>query len=264
MNFYFVNEKTQYENSGDALINRELITLLRKSGKVFANCPKECPDFFIEELELNKEEIIRSKKSVSFTLKIISRAIRSIISSDSVYVFGGLGDANGENISSAFKDILVSLVYCIYRLIGIRIIVIGKSFGTQGKLNKMTTRFRSLLVNEYYVRDLKSLEYCHSIEIKKAKYCPDLSWQMESFKKNVNQGGVVLATFRIPPHIKNAESYEQRLIEKLEIILDEIHNQLRIDIDLVLAYQVKKDIKVMRRIQKAVETRGGVLEALCL
>ncbi len=249
MNLFFINIHTQFCNSGDALINRELIKELRKYGKLFANCDEEMSEEFIEDLQIKPEEMVKVKSTFSFSMKILKAALKAVFSKDTVYSFGGLGDCSGGNLKNIMKDFASFAVFCLYRLFGVKIVSIGKSFGRLTKAKKFSQKIRSIPINYYFVRDMESISYCNSFGIKKAKYCPDLSWLLSSKQNMVNDNDCVAITFRTSV-TDNKSEYENNIVNNTVCVLREIQNKLKKRIKVVVFYQVEFDAHFMENIYK--------------
>ncbi len=248
MNMFFINVRTQFGNSGDALINRELIKELRKYGKIFANCGEDVSADFIEDLMLKPEEMVKVKNTFAYSIKIIKCALKSVFSKDTVYSFGGLGDCYGGNFKSIVKDLVSFAVFCIYRLLGVKIISIGKSFGKLTKAKRVSQKIRSIPINYYFIRDVRSINYCKSFGIKKAKYCPDLSWLLCSEKNTVNLSNAVAITFRSFADINKDADYDDKFINNIVSILRQMKNKLDNKIKVIVFYQVEYDAVFMESI----------------
>lgn len=247
MKLYFVNLHTQFGNTGDALINRELIRKLRTCGRVFANCGDDIQEDFIRDLEIKPEEQLRVKNTYLYGLHIINYAIKAKLRKDTVYVVGGLGDFSGGGIKVILKDILVYIMYIVYRIFGVRIIYIGRSFSNLTKGKEKSEKLRSSLINEYYVRDYQTLEYCHKIGIKGAKYCPDLSWLLTSYKNSINVSCSVGITFRTSG--KNNTQFDTLLLEKTNLLLKMIQEHLKAPLKIIVFHQVDSDKAFMEKIK---------------
>ena len=54
MSKFFFKIKTQYENLGDALINRELLKVIKGSGEVYIDA-SHVPDGFLDKINIKEE-----------------------------------------------------------------------------------------------------------------------------------------------------------------------------------------------------------------
>lgn len=194
----FCQTKTQYENIGDVLINKTLLSLLREKGKITAFCGGGLPESFFEEMELEKDERSYAKSQKGFVKEIISSAIKAKKDGDEVYLFSGLGAQSAVGILSAARIFVSGLMFMLFRIFGVRIVKIGASVEKYSKSAEAAEKFRSLFISEYFVRDSVSLDKCKRMNIKKARLCPDMSW---SYMKNTERvkkeaQGVVAVTFR--------------------------------------------------------------------
>lgn len=242
MNYIYYQTKTQFTNTGDALINRALIEVLRGYGVLKCNCSKNIPIKFVEELGIKESEKLSYKTEVGLVLSIIGRGIISLFNSDKVYVFSGLGHQWGGNYKLYIKNIIASVVFLLYRILGIKIIKIGSSIGPVTRLALVTEKIRSIFINNYYVRDTKSLELCHNNGIKKAKLSPDLSWlYLNQFEKKLNLTNIVTVNMRESILNEKDLFYVDSMKKTVYKILKMIEESFSEKIKVIFLYQVESD-----------------------
>ena len=246
MNIIYYQTKTQFENTGDVLINNALIHELRKYGKLRCNCSQQIPDEFINELEINDEEKMYCKNDVSFSLKILKNAVKEKKKGNRIYVISGLGHQYGGNFKTNIKIIISAIIFMIFKLFGIKIIKIGSSIGPVTKGMAVAERFRSNFIDAYYVRDTKSYQLCQEIKINKAKLCPDMSWiYLNHHKSQLNDNNIVTVNLRKSILNENDEEYQKKLIETTDIALNEISKSIK-NMRVFFVYQVRRDEEFAR------------------
>ncbi len=241
MNVIYYQTKTQFENTGDILINNALINELRKYGKLKCYTSKNIPVDFINELGILNNEKINCKNNVFFSLEILRESIKGKKQGNKVYVFSGLGHQWGGNIKANLRVFLSSIIFMIFKLFGIKIIKIGASIGPVTKGMAIVEKFRSNFVDFYYVRDTKSYELCQKLGIKKAKICPDMSWiYLEKHREEINESNIITVNLRESILNEKNENYQERLIDSTDIVLKELSKYIS-DMKVYFIYQVKRD-----------------------
>lgn len=136
-----------------------------------------------------------------------------------------------------------SVLFVLYRLLGIHIIRIGFSIGPISKGLAITEFLRGNIVSHYYVRDSKSLFLVKRMGIKKAKICPDMSWLYnQEHQKQINDTNIVLLNFRNSRYSNSTNTFSEDLIsQKCHEILSFLQTRMEQDLKVVIAYQVKED-----------------------
>lgn len=242
MNYIYYQTKTLFSNTGDVLINRSLITTLRTYGIIKANCASNIPPSFIEALRVRKEEKIEANSELAF----LSHIFKTAVTGNRVYIISGLGHISGGGVKRIVRNIAACLVFMIYRLLRVNIVRIGFSIGNITKGLAFTEFLRGCLVSSYYVRDTQSLSLCHSIGIKKAKLCPDMSWLYKGDERrfhNLTIGGgkqSILLSFRHKKGENGGLDGDKDLLTKQILnVLDCMRNKF--DFTIIVAYQVAED-----------------------
>lgn len=192
MSIFFFKIKTQYENLGDALINRELIELMSESGELLINANK-VPRNFLTQLKVDSKRI-SLLSSLSFYFKMLSKAI---FSSAPVYLFLNPGGYGGE--ISAVSFVKKYLMYCFLSflsLCNVRICHIGISYTSLGNrhaaiLSRVTKR---LFFNA--VRDKISWDYAQQSKLTVSKILPDLALNLPTDFSGHNRGTDYFFSFR--------------------------------------------------------------------
>lgn len=242
MNYIFYQTKTMFSNTGDALINKSLISKLREYGKLYANCSPSIPSSFIEQLGITTEEQIKTNNEIFFALRIYKIALLNIFTTNNVFIFSGLGHTYGDSFKKILRNLIAGLLFPIYRMLGIHIIRIGLSIGPISKGLAITEFIRSLFVSKYYVRDTMSLKLCHDIGIKKAQLCPDMSWLYKMNEARIpNNSNIVILNLRNSTFDEFISSnYINTLIRKCKILLHTIKKEIP-NLEIIITYQVADD-----------------------
>ncbi len=252
MNCFFYQTKTQYSNTGDALINGALIRTLREYGRVFVNCSLDTPTHFLTDLGINEGEEVQCKNNSEFALKIISYAKKH--RNDNVYIVSGLGDIYGGGLKKVSRNLLSSCILPIYNLLGVENIRIGRSFGTLTKSMQISEWLRSLFVKYYFVRDTQSLQRCKEMHINKAKICPDMSWLYDSkAERRENNSNCVMINMKCSTLNIKEQKYMDAIITQCKCFLNELKHHTKSPVQVLVAFQVQEDAEFSQYIYSALK-----------
>lgn len=244
LNYIFYQTKTKFSNTGDALINKSLIEVLRNYGKLKCNCSKDISDAFIIELGIKDSEKLICNSQVAFSFAILKKAIKVFFKKDKVFLFSGLGHIYSTNCdySKIKKNILASFMFLIYRIFGIRIVRIGFTIGPISRRLAISEFIRSIFVSDYYVRDIKSLQLCRKIGIKKAKLCPDLSWMyIANTNRALNNKKIIAINLKSSVLSEKNDEYIRSIVSRCEQILLLIQEYYSNHFTVRFMYQVADD-----------------------
>lgn len=169
---FYYSASTQFSNAGDALINRELLSLLRLFGEMRI-ARAGAPDAFLEEIGARPGEVRHEKRS-ALMLEMIKRAIQGKASEQSYLVLTP-GDPPG-NISVG--DLVRALLFPFLRLLGVRIVKIGASVSRMQSSRLRLEAFLSKFMYYYGLRDQGSIERARSFSFRNTEYCPDLAFNL--------------------------------------------------------------------------------------
>ena len=241
MNYIFYQTKTKFSNTGDALINKALIETLRNYGKLYANCSKDIPDFFINELGIEKEEKIIAPSEFSF-IKTVLKYSKLNRKNNKVYLFSGLGDSYGGNRHQVIRNIMSSLIFALFRIANVKIIRIGRSVGPLSKSMQLSERFRSIFLSYNYVRDSKSLQRCRAYGIKRVSYCPDMSWLYDiNDTRTINSTNTIMVNLRNKIFDDVNNEFIDATLNKLDSTLEAFSLMLGNGMKIIVAYQIEED-----------------------
>lgn len=240
MNVFFYQTKTQFNNTGDALINNALIQTLRNYGKLYINCSVDTPNDFLKELCIRKDEAICCKNNKDFAIYIFRYVLRN--RRDKIYIVSGLGDMYGGGFKKVSRNIMSSCVLPVYCLLGVNNIRIGRSFGSLTKAMQFSEWLRSIFIKYYFVRDMVSLQNCKDMHINKVQLCPDMSW-LYDFKMNrsENTSNTIMINMKCSTHDKIDPAYMEAIILKCEQFIELVGQTTESRVSVIIAYQVKED-----------------------
>ena len=176
--------KTQFENAGDLLINKLLISELRKYGQIIIN-NKKIPTWFSDELELLKSEYASNKKNPSLLDTIINLMITFNFLTKKRKVYFVLAPGHffsGEKQQSIIRRVLRIAGYYCLKFLNVKICRFGSSLGPFSNLDLLTNKLisKSMLIN--YIREEYSYQYAVKNKISNIKRSPDLAFLLEEKK----------------------------------------------------------------------------------
>lgn len=230
---FFLPMKTQYENLGDLVINRECIRLLRRHGRIVAGVAK-APAAFVEGLQLGTGEACRS--ALRFHLALIATGLRGQGRAYKVLLPGGFsGDLSG---SRPFKEALTTAYFWFLRGCGVRIVRMGASVGPFSPARAWFEKRKSRAMRCLGLRDHLSIAYADAIRLANVRRFPDFAFMLATRER---------AAETSDPYI--VLSFRADDASQLEAIAVGVRAMLeRIDPDrrhaIVLAAQVERDERI--------------------
>jgi len=255
-NILFYQGKTQYSNTGDALINKSLIAHFRSKAKVYFS-DRNIPKNYLEQLELLDSELT-GLTGISFVFHTILYSLKSTFKPDiKVYYLATVpGHQFGAGFKNAVKQLCLFFMYMLLYISGVKIIKIGFSIGPIDRAASILEKMKSFFIPYYYVRDPVSLKLVHDIGIKKAKFFPDLAWTYSVPLINNVADKVIFISFRTQVLSGNGvDNYSKELEDKLELLL----NSCFIDYKIVIGYQVEEDKDFCKYLYNKLKTSRDVL-----
>ncbi|OOQ57091.1 polysaccharide pyruvyl transferase family protein [Mucilaginibacter pedocola] len=245
-NEIFFQGNTQYENTGDILINKSLVILLRQYGTIVVN-NITMPEWYVQSLLLSPDECITNKQK-SFYSYFMAEAFSAFFKRNKkiFLIAGPPGHLFGNSRDKSIRNLTSAVAFVLFRLLGVKIIKIGFSMGPLGKRLAFTEQFRSPLIKHYLVRDSLSLKLAKEIGIKHANFFPDLAWTLEVAKPATPPvKNKIVVSFR-DSIVQGASSdeYLNKLKENLFGLLKTLDETYSIEI----VYQVTRDRIFCKRI----------------
>ncbi|MFN6516364.1 MAG: polysaccharide pyruvyl transferase family protein [Nostoc sp. CreGUA01] len=248
----FCSAKTQYENLGDLIINKTLLSLMRNYGSLLID-DYEVPEWFCQELEIKDNERA-SKHYGKLTRKLIFifTLKRLFQPNNRIYLLLTPGHTYHSEKSYSVTGVIKNLIsFLVLRLIGVRICRFGASIGPFATISRISERWQAKFMYFYSVRDNISKEYAHKIGIDKVQIFPDLAWIMEKPSHqdtNFNiDGEYVLFSFRKSSHeLDDPINYQSSLYTTLDEIVKLVCTDWQKK--LVISYQVSRDYEVCKNI----------------
>lgn len=169
----FFSLRTQFENVGDALINRELVRLVANESDVEIDLSR-CPPAFSKNIHIPNSHRVRR---VSGPIELITQLVRYGLMGRERYFFlspgGYVGDMRGWQYISGLLNTVLLLGL---RILGVRICHVGVSYERIGRFQRSLLRLRNRLLYRHIVRDQTSLDYARSLGLRVDGKMPDLAF----------------------------------------------------------------------------------------
>ncbi|ODU68640.1 MAG: hypothetical protein ABT11_15880 [Novosphingobium sp. SCN 66-18] len=239
---FFLLLKTQYENLGDLIINRECIGLLRTRGTVAVGLA-HAPAAFIANLHLAPGEERTAR--AGFHLELIRSALSG--DGDTYYVLlpgGYSGDLRGMQ---AVKECISTAYFWLLRLCGVKIIRMGASMGPYSPGRARFEKLKSRAMRLIGLRDHISLAYADSIGLAHVRRFPDFAFMLPTRQHTPDrQAPYIVLSFRAEgaQHIDEIATAARRMLDALD-------PQRRHRI--VLSAQVERDEPVCAALKQRLE-----------
>ncbi|MEY8198628.1 MAG: polysaccharide pyruvyl transferase family protein [Colwellia sp.] len=224
--------KTQFDNVGDALINRELIKLCASMGGVVVDI-SSCPSSFQNWLGLNK---IKNVISIFSAFSFWCRIVIDLLKKNEVYFFINPGGYIGEiSRLKAYVRITKCLWLGFLRFCGVKICLVGVSYEKLGANNLLSIKARAKILYFHGVRDSISEVLCSTEGIKTHRI-EDLAFGCDYIPKINTDNSSVLVSMRQD--------------DDIDIIVNSLFTNLNIEYqDIFLSSQVKRDMATQEDIK---------------
>lgn len=247
--YAFFSLKTQFENVGDALINRELIRLAAKYTMVHVDVSR-CPEDFRNSLNLKK---YAPTVEVLSTVRLFRRMIYARLHRKSVYYFLSPGGYVGTKPALSLLQATVNtIVLLLLRIMGVRICHVGVSFERLCPRHARLLNVRSRFMHRVLARDPHSAEYASSLGIRVDGTMPDLAFGAAEYRERRPPGNTVAVSFRVDQAAHQASKVVE-LVKRLDDAISE-------DIAFKFVAQVARDEQFMKKLSEATYKSGRRVE----
>lgn len=230
-NVAYFSVNTQFENLGDALINKMLIVGVAAYSEVVVDVGR-CPASFVESLGLlNPPERIKTQRGF---FKLFMSVITSRLKKKNVFYFlnpGGLGR------KLSWKGRLAAVIYnmflSLYKIIGVNVCHVGMSFSKMEPLDKSLAKFRSKQCAYYYPRDSVSFNYVKSENFNVSGQMPDLAFFLQTEEKTNKPRSKIVFSFRVDSEYSDEYAY---IVDMIDCIIRKFSSH-----EIVFLSQVARD-----------------------
>lgn len=217
--FYF-SAKTQHQNLGDLIINRELLALAHSYGSVSV-LSGGMPESFLNRLGVRNYILYRSSSGFIFSLLV--SAIRRIISYKEPRVYFLLnpgGFSGGVQLKALPKQFAIIIQYALLKIVGVRIVRLGASFGPFYGFRTTLEKVKHRMIYKNTGRDSISLNYAKEIGLSGFEFFPDFAYFLSPPEKldnhEADQEPYVIMSFRSE---LSDSSYDAKLETKIKEIM---------------------------------------------
>ncbi|MCV7269131.1 polysaccharide pyruvyl transferase family protein [Mycolicibacterium doricum] len=211
----FLSVKTQFENAGDALINRELVRICSRFSDVVVDTSR-CPDAFLASMHLEEysPHVKKARSASLFFTLVLQRVLRR-----PGYYFlipgGYVGEKHGIQLLSLIAN---TAILAGMKLLGVRVCHVGVSYERLGSRHARILALRSRLMHCLLARDASSRAYAESLGIRIDGLIPDLAFGAVSYRCDISGNEGVALSFRVD-QMDSQRSDAELLIRHLDEIL---------------------------------------------
>lgn len=225
--------KTQFDNIGDILINRELIIESIRAGDTLVDASR-CPREFFDSLDISPRYVYHS--SLLFLLNVLKEKIRG----RTVYYFLNPGGLGGDlSARSIVASIIYSVILFGFKILGIRVTHVGFSMAPVSGKERFAAKLRSKACWKVLPRDKSSGRYLHSIGGNVDGFFPDLAFLNNTMTKSEKNGDIVVS-FRFDG--KHSIGFRQA-----ELLLESIFSDCREE-RVIFYCQVDRDSEKLKEL----------------
>lgn len=239
----FFSIKTQFENAGDALINREMIDLARSFGEVVVDVSRS-PSNFTQMLRVNSVEGVSTTGNFSkFLLQIIAARIMG----RRIFYFTTPGGMTGEVSRKVYVKALAGIMVLLsFRIFGVQTVSTGCSFESLGQRHLKLVRMRRKVLTYLAPRDSRSFAYLAEKGIKADYLIPDLAFNIYDQKFHsefTDKSGVAFS-------LRSDQFDGQRDFLKKKVL--SVVSRLPVDQEIYFVSQVGRDSSFLREMAEVV------------
>jgi polysaccharide pyruvyl transferase WcaK-like protein len=174
----FMSVKTQFDNLGDALINKELAALVAARVPLTIDLTRSPKSF---HATMGVEQLSNTRLITSGRGRMLLDMAKQAIAGNRCYFFlnpGGLGGGVGDNTRAFVSSLVYNCILLALRCLGVRVCLVGVSFEPMTWRERLVTRMRRRICHAFVVRDEVSARYLERIGIPADDVVPDLSFNL--------------------------------------------------------------------------------------
>lgn len=257
----FYQAVTQFENTGDLIINKSLIDLIRPHGDLIIN-DKGVPKAYLDQLGVGRNELLSTKTRNTFVLYLVKNSILSMFQKNKrIYLFSGPGHFYGTSKRRVLYTIVAGFIFMMLNLFGCKIVKVGSSMGPLSRLLLRAESFRAKFIDCYFLRDSKSIELAKSGGIQHANFFPDLAWALKPTIRSTSDisKDTILFSFRSSTHSmsSNNQAYQEKLFQLVDRISNTLVNE-NSNYKILVSYQVEHDYSFCKEVFSLLKGRYNV------
>lgn len=220
---FFFCAKTQYQNLGDVIINREVLKLLEPYGDIHLD-EGGMPTSYLDKLK-HIRIARRYDSQATFISQLFLLAIKRLFNPGLPQVYyvlnpGGFTGMGADNIKSILKQFVLIFIYFVLFVLGVRIIRLGASYDNLSPLKVWLERIKSHFMFANTLRDQEALQYAGKIGLKKTSFFPDMAFMLKPHPGKlmvhpVDQQPYVVLSFRSG---EKDQAYDHKLTTALQAL----------------------------------------------
>jgi hypothetical protein len=277
VNHCFFSIRTQFDNLGDALINRELLRLCAGFARVELDLSR-CPPGFRREV-LGEESLSFGRSACGAPtgegrcpsrspgyletrergggalglhggiLRLMGAMLRVRLRGRRAVWFlspgGYVGEIGWGELARRLPNLLL---LALFRLIGVRICLVGVSYERLGPRHLWLLRLRGRLLHVHCPRDRRSLDYARAQGLRPQRILPDLAMNLFGPPPRPGPAERVALAFRT--------DQRQTQAEVVAALARWLARGLPGETEFLLVAQVARDLPGMRRLQEVLRAEG--------
>jgi len=251
----FLSIKTQFDNLGDALINRELCRLVADRAETYVDFSR-APQAFRRSMQVEGYRNLSILQRWGF-VRLLLKMLSMRLSGRRCYFFlnpGGLGGKR-KPLKSLASALAYNVVLGLLAACGVRICQTGISYDAMGAPERFVASWRRRLLYSFTVRDHLSAAYLNSIGMSVDEIVPDLSFSLYRQDVSVTDTRPAIAfSFRF-----DGKSHDQQI----ERAVRRVMKHQGPGYDYLFVIQVARDKAGMIRLQKACAGEGRTRLVFC-
>lgn len=175
----FMSVNTQFDNVGDAIINRELAKALASRTETRVDLSR-CPESFARALDLESISGIRILRRFGYARLIGAMFAARLRGRQCIFFLnpGGLGGALRARkvVGLAVNNLLFFLLF----IAGVRLALVGVSFDPMDRKERLLWGWRIAMLRTFWVRDRTSVDTLARYGISAHDIAPDLSFTLDT------------------------------------------------------------------------------------
>lgn len=230
----------QIENTGDLLINKIEIELLRKYGSTIID-DSDTPSWYIDQLNPDGLHTLMTSFSNESLYKTIWKRLKINRGRDRkvIYLVLPPGHTSRKGRKAAKNTLNNFLKLYLLKLYGCKIIRTGFSIGPFDTLNGIVEALNTRAYDHCSLRDQSSMKLARQLNFKSPKFSPDLAWAYKPDIPPVAGRNYIVISMRSNSYGETHSSkYLKPIKERMLEILTAI---LPVDTQIVFSYQVIYD-----------------------
>ncbi|TCU06827.1 polysaccharide pyruvyl transferase family protein [Rhizobium sullae] len=213
---FFFSANTQFDNAGDALINRELLKVLRVHGSVRA-ARSGAPETFLGQLRLEEGELQYKGRRDLWLAACMEGLKAQFFGARHPFLVLTPGDPGGPLDIDVFVRGALMLAL---NLVGVRIVRLGVSLNRMSSGRLWLEAFLSRFYVHFGTRDMLSLSRAQNAGFRNVTYFPDFSLALSPAKR-LHQRDHHVARIAVSLRDDNLDGDSRRaLIAKLKQVLE--------------------------------------------